>query len=83
MLEPARKLTAALGVATGVDLTASPLPRMEIVDDRVVPAGRRHRLPAASLEQLPVGRWVTVGPYTPPSGPPAVNTAPGRAPTSG
>ena len=65
VLEPARKLTAALGVATGVDLTASPLPRMEIVDDRIVPAGRRHRLPAASLEQLPIGRWVTVGPYTP------------------
>lgn len=64
VLEPARKLTAALGVATGVDLTASPLPRMEIVDDRVVPAGRRHRLPAASLEQLPIGQWVTVGPYT-------------------
>ncbi len=64
VLEPARKLTAALGVTVGVDLTASPLPRMEIVDDRVVPAGRRHRLPAASLEQLPIGRWVTVGPYT-------------------
>lgn len=64
VLEPARKLTAALGVAVGVDLVASPLPRMEIVDDRVVPAGRRHRLPAASLEQLPVGQWVTVGPYT-------------------
>lgn len=65
VLEPARKLTAGLGVAVGVDLVASPLPRMEIIDDRVVPAGRRHRLPAASLEQLPVGRWVTVGPYTP------------------
>jgi hypothetical protein len=64
VLEPARKLTAALGVTVGVDLTASPLPRMEIIDDRVVPAGRRHRLPAASLEQLPIGRWVTVGPYT-------------------
>lgn len=64
VLEPARKLTAALGVASGVDLVASPLPRMTVVDDRVVPAGRRHRLPAASLEQLPIGRWVTVGPYT-------------------
>lgn len=63
-LDPARKLTAALGVAIGVDLVASPLPRMTIVDDRVVPAGRRHRLPAASLEQLPVGQWVEVGPYT-------------------
>ncbi|MGQ0433076.1 MAG: hypothetical protein ACT452_11800 [Microthrixaceae bacterium] len=64
VLEPARKLTAGLGLVAGVDLVASPLPRMTIVDDRVVPAGRRHRLPAASLEQLPVGRWVTVGPYT-------------------
>ncbi|MFZ6003046.1 MAG: hypothetical protein ACOYXM_03865 [Actinomycetota bacterium] len=64
VLEPARKLTAGLGVVVGVDLVASPLPRMTVVDDRVVPAGRRHRLPAASLEQLPVGRWVTVGPYT-------------------
>ena len=64
VLEPARKLTAALGVAIGVDLIASPLPRMSVVDDRVVPASRRHRLPAASLEQLPVGQWVEVGPYT-------------------
>lgn len=64
VLDPARKLTAALGVTIGVDLVASPLPRMTIVDDRVVPAGRRHRLPAASLEQLPVGRWVEVGPYS-------------------
>ena len=52
-------------MAIGVDLVASPLPRMQVIDDRVVPAGRRHRLPAASLEQLPIGRWVTVGPYTP------------------
>ncbi|MGQ0433193.1 MAG: hypothetical protein ACT452_12390, partial [Microthrixaceae bacterium] len=65
VLDPARKLTAGLGVVVGVDLVASPLPRMEVIDDRVVPAGRRHRLPAASLEQLPIGRWVTVGPYTP------------------
>ena len=64
VLEPARKLTAGLGVVVGVDLVASPLPRMTVVDDRVVPAGRRHRLPAASLEQLPIGRWVSVGPYT-------------------
>jgi len=65
VLEPARKLTAALGVVTGVDLCASPLPRMEIVDDRVVPAGRSHRLPAASFDRLPVGVWVEVGPYSP------------------
>ena len=66
VLDPSRKLTAALGTAIGVDLVASPLPRMTIIDDRVVPAGRRHRLPAASLEQLPVGQWVEVGPYTAP-----------------
>jgi hypothetical protein len=64
VLDPARKLTAALGLAVGVDLTSSPLPRMEIVDDRAVPAGRRRRLPAASLDQLPVGEWREVGPYT-------------------
>lgn len=64
VLEPARKLTAGLGVVAGVDLCASPLPRMEIVDDRVVPAGRRHRLPAASFQNLPIGRWIEVGPYS-------------------
>jgi hypothetical protein len=64
VLDPARKLTASLGLATGVDLCASPLPRMEIVDDRVVPAGHRRRLPAASLQALPIGKWVEVGPYT-------------------
>lgn len=63
VLDPARKLTAALGVVAGVDLCASPLPRMEIIDDRVVPSGRRHRLPAASFDRLPVGEWVDVGPY--------------------
>jgi hypothetical protein len=64
VLDPARKLTAALGLAVGVDLTSSPLPRMEIVDDRAVPAGRRRRLPAASLDRLPIGEWSEVGPYT-------------------
>ena len=64
VLELTRKLTTALGVVCGMDLCASALPRMEVVDDRVVPAGRRHRLPAASFEQLPIGRWVEVGPYT-------------------
>jgi hypothetical protein len=64
VLDPARKLTAALGVVIGVDLTASPLPKMEIVDDRVVPAGRRRRLPAASFERLTIGAWQEVGPYS-------------------
>lgn len=65
VLDPARKLTSAMGAAVGVDLIRSSLPRMQVVDDRVVPAGRRHRLPPATLDALPVGRWVTVGPYSP------------------
>lgn len=65
VLDPARKLTAALGVVVGVDLTASPLPKMDIVDDRAVPAGSRRRLPAASLERLTIGTWQEVGPYSP------------------
>ena len=64
VLDPARRMTASLGVAVGVDLVGTSLPRMQIVDDRVVPAGRRHRLPASTLDALPIGRWVPVGPYT-------------------
>jgi hypothetical protein len=64
VLDMTRKLTGVLGVAVGVDLTASPLPRMEIVDDRAVPAGSRRRLPAASLANLPLGQWEHLGPYT-------------------
>ena len=64
VLDPARRLTAGLGKRFGVDLLESPLPRMVIDDDRVVPAERKNRLPRASLAQLPVGEWVEVGPYT-------------------
>ena len=64
VLDPARRLTASLGATIGVDLVRSSIPRMQVIDDRVVPAGRRHRLPAATLEGLPIGRWVSVGPYT-------------------
>jgi hypothetical protein len=64
VLDTDRRLSAALGRHLGVDLLASPLPRMEVVDDRAVAATRRNRLPRASLQQLPVGRWVEVGPYT-------------------
>lgn len=64
VLDPARRLTASLGATIGVDLVRSSIPRMQVVDDRVVPAGRRHRLPAATLEGLPIGQWVSVGPYT-------------------
>jgi hypothetical protein len=64
VLDVERRMSAAFGQHVGVDLLATRLPRMEIDDDRVVPAGRRNRLPRASLQQLPVGRWVEVGPYT-------------------
>lgn len=64
VLDPARRLTAALGVKLGVDLVASPLPRMALEEDRAVAAGRRNRLPASSLERLPIGRWESVGPYS-------------------
>jgi hypothetical protein len=64
VLDPARRLTASLGVTIGVDLVGTPLPRMQVIDDRVVPAGRRHRLPPATFDALPVGQWVSVGPYT-------------------
>lgn len=64
VLDGSRRLTAAMGKDLGIDLLASPLPRMEIEDDRVVASGRRNRLPQASLAELPVVRWVEVGPYT-------------------
>jgi hypothetical protein len=64
VLDPARRLTASMGSVVGVDLVRSSIPRMQVIDDRVVPANRRHRLPTATLDGLPVGQWVTVGPYT-------------------
>ncbi len=64
VIAPAQQLRGQLGRAVGVDLLASPLPRMQVDDDRVVPATRRNRLPRASLEQLPLNEWFEVGPYT-------------------
>ena len=64
VLDPVRRLTAGLGKRLGVDLLESPLPRMAVDADRVVPADRKNRLPRATLAQLPVGQWVEVGPYT-------------------
>ena len=49
--------------ALGVDLTASMLPRHDVVEDRTVPAGRRNYLAPADLRGLPVGVWVEAGPY--------------------
>ncbi len=65
VLDTQHRLTRHLGAQLGVDLMASPLPRMAIDDAGVVPARRRNRLPRASLAELPVGDWVEVGPYTP------------------
>jgi hypothetical protein len=64
VLDPAGRLTASMGSVVGVDLVRSSIPRMKVIDDRVAPANPRHRLPAATLDGLPVGHWVTVGPYT-------------------
>lgn len=64
VLDADRRVTAVMGRHLGLELLASPLPRMAFDDDRAVPARRRNRLPRASVEQLPLGRWVEVGPYT-------------------
>lgn len=61
ILDPARRLTAAFGAEVGVDITASPLPRMAFDDP---PGASRRRLPDSTLERLPIGRWQQVGPYT-------------------
>jgi hypothetical protein len=55
---------AGLSHALGVDLAQPPLPRHELVDDRMVPPGRRNYLSPADLRGLPVGVWIEAGPYT-------------------
>jgi hypothetical protein len=65
VLEPTRKLTHELGRATGVNLLASLVPKMQFDDDRLVAPERRNRLPRASLERLPLNEWHIVGPYSP------------------
>jgi hypothetical protein len=65
VLEPTRKLTHELGRATGVNLLAPLVPKMQFEDDRLVAPERRNRLPRASLEQLPLNEWHVVGPYSP------------------
>ncbi len=57
-------LVAGMSHAVGVDLSASPLPRHELVDDRTVAAGRRNYLAPADLRDLPIGVWVEAGPYS-------------------
>jgi hypothetical protein len=60
VLDTTRRLTAGLGAAVDVDLTASPLPRMALDGDR----SPQRRLPRAELAHLPIGRWHHLGPYT-------------------
>ena len=50
--------------ALGVELSRSPLPRHEIVDDRVVAPGRRNYLAPSDVRALPLGVWIEAGPYT-------------------
>jgi hypothetical protein len=57
------RVLAALSFAVGAELTSSPLPRHELVDDREVRAGRRNYLAPADLRGLPLGVWVEAGPY--------------------
>lgn len=58
------RLLVAVSHAIGVDLTASPLPRHDFVDDQVVAPGRRNYLAPADVRALPIGVWVEAGPYT-------------------
>jgi hypothetical protein len=54
----------AVSHSLGVDLTASPLPRVEASDDREVAATRRNYLSPADVRGLPLGVWVETGPYS-------------------
>ena len=64
VLEPTRRMIGVLGDQARVDLLRSPLPRMTIDEDGATHGPRRNRLTRASLDRLPVGRWVDVGPYS-------------------
>ncbi|MAT05399.1 MAG: hypothetical protein CL424_10205 [Acidimicrobiaceae bacterium] len=57
------RVLGAVSFAIGVELTSSPLPRHDLVDDREVPAGRRNYLAPADLRGLPLAVWVEAGPY--------------------
>ena len=58
------RVLGAVSFALGVELTRSPLPRHDDVDDREVPPGRRNYLAPADVRALPLGVWVEAGPYT-------------------
>ena len=58
------RVTRAVSHGLGVDLAASPLPRVDATDDREVAPTRRNYLSPADVRGLPVGVWVESGPYT-------------------
>jgi hypothetical protein len=60
----AQQLVRAFSETLEVDLSASPLPRMSIDDDRATAPGRRNYLAPADVAALPMGVWVEAGPYT-------------------
>jgi hypothetical protein len=60
----ADRVLRALSHGLGVELTASPLPRVDASDDREVAATRRNYLSPADVRGLPVGVWVESGPYS-------------------
>lgn len=62
--EATGRLLSAVSYAIGVDLSASPLPRHELVDDRAVPPARRNYLAPSDVRSLALGVWTEVGPYT-------------------
>ena len=54
----------AVSHGLGVDLAASPLPRVDASDDREVAPTRRNYLSPADVRGLPLGVWVESGPYS-------------------
>ena len=60
----ADRVLRALSHGLGVELTASPLPRVDASDDREVAPTRRNYLSPADVRGLPVGVWVESGPYS-------------------
>ena len=62
--EATGRILASVSFAIGVDLSASTLPRHELVDDREVAPARRNYLAPSDVRSLALGVWTEVGPYT-------------------
>ena len=60
----ADRVLRAVSHGLGVDLTASPMPRVDASDDREVAPTRRNYLSPADVRGLPFGVWVESGPYS-------------------